>query len=130
MTITPEMIQALLTFIVGGGLITLVTQVVRGSRSLRAGARASTREIVKDLAAARDEAEDRLARVRQDRDYWRSVAGDYGYQLRSHGHVPIPESPRSPSEREAEKPARTSARRRRADAAPTTQEIRRAAEED
>ncbi len=98
-----EITSELITFVVGGGLAALITAATRGYRSIRSGARASTREVVKDLAAARDEAEAREARVRQDRDYWRSVAGDYGYQLRSAGLVPDPEKPRQPSEVIAER---------------------------
>ncbi len=119
-----EITSELITFVVGGGLAALITAATRGYRSVRAGARASTREVVKDLAAARDAAEDREARVRRDRDYWRSVAGDYGYQLRSAGLVPDPEKPRQPSEVEAERP-----RRRRNGGEPTTGEIRRVRDE-
>jgi hypothetical protein len=127
-TLTPELVQTLLTFIVGGGLVTLITQLVRGWRSLKTGARASTREVVKDLAAARDEAEDREAEVRLDKDYWRAVAGDYGYQLRARGITPNPPEPRSPSEQRRE----TTGSRRwlRAQRAPSTDEIEAIIDED
>lgn len=124
----PQMTSEIITFVVGGGLAALITAVVRGYRSVRAGARASTREVVKDLVADRDAAEARTARTQRDRDYWRSVAGDYGYQLRSAGLVPDPERPRSPTEREADRPR--TARRRRAAPEVTTGELRRIVEDD
>lgn len=123
MTISGNVLQALMTFIIGGGLAALVTQLVRGWSSLRTGARASTREVIKDLAAARDEAEEREASLRRDKDYWRGVAGDYGYQLRQAGVLPSPSEPMSPSELRRE--GQNSPRRRRAQRAPTTDEIKR-----
>ena len=136
MKITPELLQVIVTFIVGGGLATLVAQIVRGVGSFRSGARATTREVVKDLAAARDEAEDRLADMVRDKDYWRNTAGSYAFQLRSRGITPDPAEPMSPSERAREigrrqdKPGRLGrvfrgqARADRAQAAPSTEELR------
>ncbi len=129
MKIDQTMVQALLAFIVGGGLLGLVTQVVRSWSSIKSGARANTREVIKDLAAARDESEDREATVRRDKDYWRGVAADYGFQLRSAGLTPDPAKPMSPSERAREMGQREQTRRigqsraARADAAPSTEEI-------
>lgn len=132
MNIDPDIVKAVLTFIVGGGLVTFITQVVRGWSSLRSGARANTREVIKDLAAARDESEDREADVRQDKDYWRNTAGGYAYQLRSAGLIPEPQNPRSPSEVRRDKlrdvELRTR-RQRRAALAPDTAEIERIMDE-
>lgn len=97
MKFSPESISTLITFLVGGGLATLVTQIVRGWSSLRTGARASVREVVKDLAAARDEAEDRRGIAQRDCDYWQGVAAGYGYQLRAAGKLPDPVNPIPPS---------------------------------
>lgn len=123
MQISPDTLKAVLTFIVSAGSSALVTQLVRGWMSLRTGARASNREVIKDLAAARDDAEDRAAKWLRDKDYWRSVAGDYSFQLRNHGLVPQPPQPVSPSE--LAKEVHDSPRRRRAARAPTTAEIQR-----
>lgn len=98
MKIDQNLITTLITFIIGGGLATFITQVARSWGTLRSGARASTREVVKDLAAARDEAEEREADIRRDKDYWRNVAGGYAFQLRSAGIEPDPPTPLSPSE--------------------------------
>lgn len=133
MRITPELIQTLITFIVGGGLVTLITQSGKVVRSVRSGARASTRDVIRDLAAARDESEDREADRRRDAVYWANIAAGYGYQLRQHGLVPDPEHPMSPSERQREQDRRSrrpTLRQRRADQAPTTEEIRRVIDDD
>jgi hypothetical protein len=130
-TLDPGTIQILITFVVGGGLATLIAQLVRAFGSFRSGARASTREVVKDLAAARDEAEDRLSDMRRDKDYWRNVAADYAYQLRQKGVSPVPPEPMSPSERareigrreESGSIFRGAARASRAAQAPSTEEI-------
>lgn len=133
MTISSDHIQLVITFVVGGGLLTLVTQLARVFGSFRSGARASTREVIKDLAAARDEAEEREATLRRDKDYWRNVAGAYGFQLRSRGITPDPAEPMSPSERAREMGQRErrtgrifrgQARSERAGKAPTTDELR------
>ncbi len=125
------MTETVITFIVGGGLAALLTQFGRVIRSLRSGARATTREVIQDLAAARDEAEEREAELRRDKDYWRNVAGSYGYLLRRNGITPDPVEPRSPSEARLDRERRDgkSARQRRAERAPTTEEIEEAAEQ-
>lgn len=122
MSVSPGLIQAALGFIIGGGLLVGVTQVVRSWATLRSGARANVRDVIRDIAASRDEAEDREAAMRLDKDYWRDVAGGYGFQLRNHGLTPDPAIPRSPSERARDR--RNTSRARRAGRAPTTAEIR------
>lgn len=97
MKLGPDDISALITFLVGGSAATLVTQVLRGASSLRKGARASTREVVKDLAEARDETEDRLKVMTRDMEYWRSVAGGYIFQMARAGLAPQPAEPSPPS---------------------------------
>ena len=124
MKVDGDMVATLLTFIVGGGLATLVTQLVRSWSALRAGTRATTREVVKDLAAARDEAEDRLESRTADLDYWRGVAADYNYQLRQAGLVPMPQTPIAPSEQRRGRSREAVEQRRRAERAPSTSEIR------
>jgi hypothetical protein len=128
MQLSPEATTALITFIVGGGLAALITQSIKGFGSIRAGARSSTREVIKDLAAARDESEDRESVQRTDANFWRGIAGDYAFQLRSKGHAPVPAEPRAPSEQQRTPGA--SRRQRRADRAPSTQEIERVVDEE
>jgi hypothetical protein len=127
MELSPQVVAAIITFIVGGGLVGLITQIVRGVGSLRQGARTSTREVIRDLAAARDESEMREEIVRNDMEYWRRIAADYGFQLRTAGLEPRPAIPRPPSD-----PLRkvSTLRGRRAARAPSTEEIQRVAEED
>lgn len=100
MKISQETISSLITFILGGGLAAFFTQLVRGWSALRTGSRASVREVVKDLAASRDDAETRAATKQRDLTFWRDIAGGYSYQLRSHGHTPDPDEPVPPSARE------------------------------
>jgi hypothetical protein len=120
-------LQALLTFVLGGGAIALVTQIVKASRLWRSGRLATTREVIRDIAAARDEAEDREAILRQDKDYWRSVAADYSFQLRQAGLLPNPPEPMSPSERQRQEDRLAgrapSLRAERARRAPSTEEV-------
>lgn len=125
--ISPDLLKGLLAFVTSGALAALITQLVRALLSLRSGARASNREVIKDLAAARDDAEDRAAKWLRDKDYWRGVAGDYNYQLRAGGKVPEPAEPQSPSERE--RAAANAPRARRAKRAPTTDAIHRILDE-
>jgi hypothetical protein len=128
MAFGPGTTEALITFVLGGGAIAMVTQIIRASRLWKTGRLATTREIIRDMAAARDEAEDREAVVRQDKDYWRNVAGAYGYQLRSQGIEPDPARPMSPSERRRDGQGK-STRQRRAELAPTTEQIEAALDE-
>ena len=127
MEIHPQIIAALITSIVGGGIITLITGIAKGLRSWRQGARQSTRDVIRDLAAARDESEIREETVRRDMEYWRDVAGQYGFQLRQVGVIPDPLVPRPPSDRQR---TVTTLQGQRAARAPTTEEIERQAEED
>ncbi len=83
---------------------TFLTQIIRGYLSLRTGARANTREVVKDLAAARDDEESRHTITQRDRDFWRNVAGAYAYQMRRAGLVPDPAEPVPPSEQPPTRP--------------------------
>jgi hypothetical protein len=94
--LSPDVTQTLVTFLTGGGLIALITAAVRGFRTIRTGALSSTRAVVRGLVEARNEAEDRLDRSLVERDYWRGVAGNYSFQLRSRGIVPNPENPTPP----------------------------------
>nr|MDT0660874.1 hypothetical protein [Micromonospora sp. DSM 115978] len=94
-----DLITALVAALLGSGGLAFVRAVFRGTRSLRTGARARERESVRDLARARDAADDRAARAEADRDYWRDVAGGYRYQIRESGGVPDPPDPRPPSAR-------------------------------
>lgn len=96
MKLSPDVTQTLVTFLTGGGLIALITAAVRGFRTIRTGALSSTRAVVRGLVEARNEAEDRLDRSLVERDYWRGVAGNYSFQLRSRGIVPNPENPTPP----------------------------------
>jgi hypothetical protein len=113
---SPDVTQTIVTFLTGGGLIALITTAVRGFRTIRTGALASTRAVVKDLVEARNEAEDRLDQATIERDFWRTVAGTYGYQLTSAGIVPKPANPQPPKATRATEQAGRDARRSRRDA--------------
>jgi hypothetical protein len=89
----------LITALLGGGGALFIGALVRGYGSLRGGARASTREAITDIATARDDEAKRRAEAEKDRDYWRAITGRYGYQLRTAGVNPDPETPEAPSER-------------------------------
>lgn len=124
MNISPGIVQAIFTFIIGGGLLVGVTQMVRSWTTLRSGARANVRDVIRDIAASRDEAEDREAKMRRDKDYWRDVAAGYSFQLRAKGHTPDPAEPISPSEKARDLRDRRTGRSKRASRAPSTAEIR------
>ncbi|WP_431728252.1 hypothetical protein [Verrucosispora sp. TAA-831] len=96
----PEAITALIAGLLGGGGIAFLRALFSGVGSLRQGARAHERESVRDLARARDKADNRAETAETDRDYWRQVAGGYGYQLRLAGVEPIPPDPVPPSARD------------------------------
>lgn len=89
----------LITLVLGGSGAIAFGTLVRGWLDLRRGTRAIDRGVVKDAVADRDQAEARTARAERDRDYWRSVAGGYHWQLRTAGVMPLPEMPVPPSER-------------------------------
>ncbi len=98
-----DLVPALITGLLGGGGALFIAALVKGWSDLRGGARARAREAVIDLAAARDDAENRRAVAEKDRDYWRAIAGRYGYQLRNAGINPDPEMPEAPSDRDRER---------------------------
>jgi tRNA A37 N6-isopentenylltransferase MiaA len=91
--------QTLITALLGGGGALFIGALAKGYTSLRGGARASTREAITDIAAARDDEAKRRSAAEADRDYWRAITGRYGFQLRNAGINPDPETPEAPSER-------------------------------
>lgn len=96
MNLDPDVIKTLVTFLTGGGLIALITGVIRSVRTVRTGALSSTRAVVKGLVEARNEAEDREDAQRRRADYWQDVAGRYSFQLRRAGVTPDPRNPMPP----------------------------------
>lgn len=108
-----DWVPTLVTGLLGGGGALFIAALVKGWSDLRGGARAREREAVTDLAAARDDAENRRQIAEKDRDYWRAIAGRYGYQLRQHGVNPDPEMPEAPSDRERQRAERDRDRRSR-----------------
>lgn len=98
MNIDSGTLQTVVTFLVSGSVVTLVTYAWRAWGSLRSGARANTRAVIKDLADDRAAAE--RAREHQTRltEFWRAVAANYSYQLRTNGITPDPETPIPPRE--------------------------------
>lgn len=98
MSWSSDVIQTLVTFLVGGGLVTLIAQVVRGVSALRTGARASTRAVILDLAAARDDADNRAITYQRDSEFWRNTCAAYSFQMRTAGLTPDPTNPVPPSE--------------------------------
>lgn len=101
-----DLIPIIITALLGGGGAVFLGALIKGWSDLRAGARAREREAVTDLAAARDDSETRRATAERDRDYWRAVAGRYGYQLRQAGLKPDPETPEAPSDKDRDRPDR------------------------
>lgn len=97
------LITTLITTLLGGGGALFLAALIKGWADLRGGARAREREAVTDLATARDDAEHRRAVAERDRDYWRAIAGRYGYQLRNAGINPDPEMPEAPSDRDMDR---------------------------
>lgn len=87
----------IITLILGGAGVTLITTAVWAFNTLRTGARARAREILADLEAARDAAEDRARVKTVEAVFWQGIAGMYGYQLRRAGLDPEPSNPRPPS---------------------------------
>jgi hypothetical protein len=113
--LSADVTQTLVTFLTGGGLIALITTAVRGFRTIRTGALASTRAVVKDLVEARNEAETRLDQALIERDFWRTIAGTYAYQLTRAGLAPKPSNPQPPKATRATEQAGRDERRRRRD---------------
>lgn len=101
MRVSADLGQLFVTFLTGGGAAAFITLVIRSIRTLRTGARASIRDVVKDLSAARNAADDRARAAEEDRNFWQATAGDYAYQLRQNGVTPQPLSPTPPSVRKA-----------------------------
>lgn len=99
-----DLIVPLVTVLLGSGGVLFLQNLFKGLGSLRGGARAREREAVNDLARARDAADHRAEWAEADRDFWRDLAGQRGYQLRAGGIEPIPADPVPPSARR--KPAK------------------------
>lgn len=117
-----SLVPVVITALLGGGGAVFLGALIKGWADLRAGARARERETVTDLAAARDDAETRRSSAERDRDYWRSIAGRYGYQLRQAGVKPDPETPEPPSDKERTRELRDPRRGRRSRGHPLPQE--------
>jgi ABC-type transporter Mla subunit MlaD len=103
---TDNLGQQLVTLLTGGGAAALVGLLIRSIRTMRAGARASIRDVVKDLSAARNAADDRAREAEADLRYFQWLAGGYAYQLRDHGIAPDPATPTPPSAQKARRRAR------------------------
>jgi hypothetical protein len=95
-----DLIPIVITALLGGGGAVFVGTLLKGWSDLRAGARAREREAIADIAEARAQENLRRAAAERDRDYWRSIAARYGYQLRQAGLHPEPEAPEAPSEKD------------------------------
>ncbi len=93
-----DWVPQIITGLLGGGGALFIAALVKGWADLRGGARAREREAVNDLAKARDDADRLRSLAERDRDYWRSIAAGYGYQLRSAGIEPAPLQPEAPSD--------------------------------
>lgn len=92
----PGVTQTLVTFLTGGGLLALIAAVVRSWRTVRTGALASTRAVVKDLVEARNEAEARQDVADRRSVFWQDVAMRYRRQLVTAGITPDPKDPKPP----------------------------------
>lgn len=103
--------SALVTLLVGGGGVTLITKLVRGIASTRAGARASTKAVLQDLAEDRDDKVERNRALERDNEFWRNAAGSYAYQMVKAGMTPEPPTLVPPSELERRKSEVTRRRR-------------------
>jgi hypothetical protein len=87
-----DSVVAVVVALLSVGGAALVRNLFAGLSTLRSGGRARERETLADLVRQRDDAE-------ADRDFWRRVAGRYGYQLERAGIEPTPANPTPPSER-------------------------------
>lgn len=96
MNLDPDVTRTLVTFLTGGGLIALITAVARSYRTVRTGALASTRAVVKDLVQARNEAEARQDIADRRAMHWQDIAMGYRRQLLSAGIAPEPRDPKPP----------------------------------
>lgn len=86
-----SLLSTVVTALLGGGAATFVLSAARSWTAIRGGAKARERETINDLMERARDAE-------RDRDFWRAVAGDYGYQLRQAGKTPNPPDPVQPSD--------------------------------
>lgn len=94
-----DLIIPLVTLLLGGGGLAFLQAMFRGFGTLQTGARAHERESIKDLARARDAADDRAEWAEADRDFWHMDSARVRYQLIHHGVEPVPADPIPPSER-------------------------------
>lgn len=89
--------NAILTFVLGGGLATTVGAAAKGAKALIDGTHAHEREAIDDLARWRDEATTARRTAEQDATYWQMIASRYRQQIRMAGLTPDPEEPHAPS---------------------------------
>lgn len=94
------LVTTLFAFITSGGLVALVTTIVKATRARREGVRALEREAISDLGRDR-----RLARA--DARFFAGIVGTYARQLRAAGIEPDPPNPVPPSERNGNGNGRT-----------------------
>lgn len=91
-----DVVSLIISGIVGVAGTTFISQLIRARNSLRSGARASTRAVVKDMAEDRRQAEERTEHQTRLTEFWRATAANYLFQLRSNGITPDPEHPIPP----------------------------------
>jgi hypothetical protein len=91
-----DVTRTLVTFLTGGGLVTLLVTAARSYRTVRTGALSSTRAVVKDLVEARNEAEARQDVADRRAAFWQDVAMRYRRQLILAGVEPDPLDPKPP----------------------------------
>jgi hypothetical protein len=84
--------KTLLTALLSGGGVGLVTAIFKGLSALRSGVRAEERDSVRDLGRER-----RAARA--DARYYATACATYARQLRAAGIEPVPAELVPPSER-------------------------------
>ncbi len=95
-------INALLTLVLGGGLVGTITAFINGYRSLKEGAKSREKSTIEDLINQRSDAirerdiefSDKNFAFDQ-RDYWRNWAADLEFLMRSQG-LPVPPRPVEP----------------------------------
>lgn len=94
-----DLSPAIISFIIGGGLATLVGTAFKGISALRKGVHAEEREAAAELGEARRVAvrERRIAEV--DAVFWMRISARYAAQLERAGIEPNPPNPVPPSER-------------------------------
>lgn len=99
-----EYLPTVVTALLSGGGAVFIGSVAKSWSSLRGGARARERETITDLAHRADLADGRERRAARDRDYWRRISGNYGFQLRQAGIKPDPDDPVQPSDLPSQTP--------------------------